>query len=200
MRRSILLACIAIVLLAASAVASPQTFRIDPGKTQSVVFTSKAPLETFEGKTDQVRGTIVADLANLADSVQVHVVVDLASMTTGIGMRDKHMREQHLETDKFPEAVFTGGTILSCEPPRLLPGTAAHAVVAGVFSLHGVSQTIEVPVDLTLGADGSLAVQAAFPVLLSDHDIARPRMLVLKLADEQQVNIALRAVPTAAAP
>ncbi len=198
--RTTILALLATALLAAPTRAAVQTYRIDPGDDQKVVFTSKAPMETFEGKTHKVHGTIVADLANLADSVQVRVVVDMASLSTGIGMRDNHMRDRHLETKKYPEAVFTGGRVVSCAPSQLAPGGKAHAVVAGIFDLHGVARPVEMPVDLALDADGTLSVQVAFPVKLSDHAIERPKVLVLKLADEQQVSIALHALPVEPTP
>jgi polyisoprenoid-binding protein YceI len=88
-------------------------FSIEPGKDRNlVVFTSKATLETFQGKTKQVAGNVSFDPANLSDSVTVRVEVDLASLDTGIPMRNKHMRENHLETSKYPKAVFEGGRIL----------------------------------------------------------------------------------------
>ena len=33
--------------------------------------------------------------------------LQLVSLATGIDLRDKHMKEKYLETDKFPQAIFT---------------------------------------------------------------------------------------------
>jgi hypothetical protein len=67
--------------------------------------------------------------------------------------------------------------------------------VRGTFDLHGVSQPRDVAAEVTLEADGSLTVRAHFAVSLEDHEIKRPKFLVMKLADEQQVKVSLRAHP-----
>ena len=58
----------------------------EPGTAgNKIVFLSKAPLETIEGKTDQVAATIHADLQNLSGEIEVRVTVDMASLDTGNG-------------------------------------------------------------------------------------------------------------------
>jgi polyisoprenoid-binding protein YceI len=177
----------------AAARAEVRTYAVTPGKGQEIVFASKAPMESFEGRTDQASGTIAADFANLGAGCEVRIAVDLASMKTGIGMRDTHMRERHLETDKYPQAVFVGKRVAAATPGSLASGGTARLTVAGTFDLHGVSREMELPVDLALAADGTLTVQAHFTVLLSDHQIDRPKVVMLKLADEQKVSVSLTA-------
>jgi polyisoprenoid-binding protein YceI len=41
------------------------------------------------------------------DGSNVVISVPLGSITTGISLRDKHMKEKYLETDKFPNAELT---------------------------------------------------------------------------------------------
>ena len=56
------------------------------------------------------------------------------------------------------------------------------------MSLPIKSATVRNPLDLVY--DGaSLRIVGRFPVALSDHDIARPRFLVMKLADVQEVTV-----------
>lgn len=182
----------------APAFAEVRSFTVVPGKGQVVVFESKAPMESFEGRTDQASGTIAADLADLTAGCEVRIVVDLASLKTGIGMRDTHMRERHLETEKHPQAIFTTTSVTAATPTALTPGTTARATIAGTFALHGVTRELTLPADLTLAADGTLTVRAQFTVLLSDHQIDRPKVLMLKLADEQKVSVTLTARPAEA--
>lgn len=157
-----------------------------------VVFTSSAPMESFEGRTDRISGDLVCVPADGSGDVTLRMEVDLASLDTGIGLRNRHMRENHLETDTYPTAVFTGGTVVKGDLRDLRPGATTHLEVQGVIDLHGVSRELTVPADVTMGADGSLRVSAAFVVKLSDHEIDRPRFLVMKLADEQEVAVELR--------
>jgi polyisoprenoid-binding protein YceI len=171
-------------------------FTILPGKDKNlVVFTSKATLESFQGKTKQVSGMFSIDPANLGDSLTVHVEVDLASLDTGIPMRNKHMRENHLDTDTYPKAVFDGGRILETSGRTLNPGDSVHLRLAGQFDLHGVKRPIEVPVDATRATDGTLSVTARFDVALADHKINRPGFLMMKLEPIQHVTVQVTGHP-----
>ncbi len=192
--RSLALASLALAALSAAAAAAPADFQILPGaEGNQISFVSKAPLETVEGKTDQVAGSVVVDPADLAAGCRVEVTVDLASLDTGIGKRNQHMRENHLETERFPQAGFRADS-LSGAPVALIAGAPAAFTLVGDFSLHGVTRRIAVPVTVTLSADGmALAVSAAFTVKLADYAIARPQFLVMKLDELQRVSVALTA-------
>ena len=171
-------------------------FTIEPGKDRNlVVFTSKATLETFQGKTKQVAGNISFDPANLGDSVTVRVEVDMASLDTGIPIRNKHMRENHLDTSEYPKAVFEGGRILETSGRTLNPGDTVRMKLSGRFDLHGVKRTIEVPVDATRAKDGTLQVTTHFDVPLGDYKINRPAFLMMKLEPTQHVTVQVTAHP-----
>jgi len=185
-----------LLALSWAATALAADFTIKPSQDKNlVVFTSKATLESFQGKTKQVSGQVSCDPASLADSVTVRVEVDLASLDTGIPMRNKHMRENHLETAKYPKAVFEGGRILEASARTLSPGTTVHLRLAGQFDLHGVKRPLEAPVDVTLAKDGSLQITTHFDVALADYKIDRPSFLVMKLEDKQHVTVQVTAHP-----
>lgn len=170
--------------------AAMHTYRITPGDETEVVFQSSAPLETFEGSTDQVEGAIVLDPEALGDSLTVEISVDLASLDTGIGLRNRHMRENHLHTERFPEAVFRGASLRGELPDRLASGETVTVRAAGSFSLHGVTRRMETDVRLTLDEAGrTLRIETEFEVFLEDHEIPRPKMLFMKLDEKQKVRL-----------
>jgi polyisoprenoid-binding protein YceI len=162
-------------------------FTIKPGAPNQVVFTSKATAETFQGKTDQIQGRI-AFPDSLSDSVTVHVEVDMASLKTGIGKRDKDMREDYLETKKHPKGIFHGATLKSAGV-RLTPGVPTKLDLEGSFTLHGVTRRLRTTVEVTLKDARTLEFKTEFPVTLADHKIERPKFLFLKLAEVQQVAV-----------
>ena len=190
MRRTIITM---LLLLALTTAAAAETWTVSEGS--EVVFTSKAPMESFDGKTKQVSGHITCPTGDLSGPLDLHIEVDLASLDTGIGMRNTHMRERHLETDEFPSAVFTGSSIAAMSAPALVVGQTVSLTVRGAFDLHGVSRPRDIEAEVTLAADGSLDVVVQFSVSLEDHAIDRPGFLAMKLADEQQVRVRLRAWP-----
>jgi len=167
-------------------------FSVKPGKDSKVVFTSKAPTETFQGKTDRMQGSLTLDPSALGDSISVHLEVDLASLTTGKKLRDEHMREDHLEVTKYPKAVFEGAAVLSPAGAKLEPGKLTPFQMEGTFELHGVSRRLRFPAEATftpVGQGGRVAFKATFSVALPDYQIKRPEFLFLKLAEVQEVEV-----------
>ena len=191
------------LVLSALLIASPRPsgateFLVHPGKENKVVFVSRASMESFEGKTNRLEGTLQLDPANLGDSITVHLEVDLASLDTGLPLRNKHMRENHLETGKYPKAIFEGA---SARGPvgAFPPGKPARFDVEGTFTLHGVSRRLRIQVDATYlpsAEGGRIAFQTRFPVVLGDYQISRPQFLFLKLAESQDVRVSGVATPS----
>jgi polyisoprenoid-binding protein YceI len=176
---------LAAVLVSSSAHAAQ--FVVKAGAPNKVVFTSKAATETFEGKTDRIDGRIVVDPASVEDTVVVHLEVDMASLDTGIGERNKHMKKNHLETDKYPKAVFAGATLLGPEGAALAEGKTVAFDCEGNFTLHGVTRRLRVTVEATLANERTLSFKTSFKVPLVDYNISRPKFLFLKLGEVQDV-------------
>lgn len=194
MRPTSILASALVAALAAAAaprVGSAATFLVHAGGGNKVVFVSKATMEKFEGKTDHIDGRIEVDPARLGDSAAVHFEVDLASLDTGIAIRNRHMREEHLETAKYPKAVFDGVAI-HAPAGGLEAGKPTPLDVEGTFTLHGVSRRIRITVEATYQPKekgGEIAFRTAFPVTLADYRISRPQFLFMKLAETQEVQV-----------
>ena len=184
--------CIATLALLPASLVHAGVFTVKPGGDSKVVFTSKAPTETFQGKTDRMEGTLTLDPSAVRDSITVHLEVDLASLDTGKKMRNQHMRENHLETDKFPKAIFDGAAVLSPAGAKLEAGKTVEFQIEGTFAIHGVSRRLRCPAQATYapaGKGGKIAFSAQFNVALPDYQIKRPEFLFLKLAEVQEVTV-----------
>jgi polyisoprenoid-binding protein YceI len=154
-----------------------QTFLTESG---NVNFLSTAPLNEFNGISDKLNGLI--DLSkNVLD-----FYVDLNTVDTGIGLRDKHMRDNYLNTDKYPFAEFTG----KFNAIPVLTGSSKIPVTAiGKFKIHGVERQIEVKGTLSKNSKGEILLDAGFDVLLSDYKIPVPKLVFYELAEKQTVAI-----------
>lgn len=160
-----------------TSVSSAQTYETASG---NVNFLSKAPLSEFNGVSDKLHGLI--DLSqNLLD-----FYIDLNTLETGIGLRDKHMRDNYLETKKYPFAEFTGKMT---SIPSLTTGAKSLVIAVGKFKIHGVEQEVEVRGTLTKKSTGELELAADFDILLSDYDIPVPKLVFYELAEKQVVSI-----------
>ncbi|WP_291785159.1 YceI family protein [Cecembia sp.] len=154
-----------------------QEYLTENGKT---LFISKAPMSEFTGESQQLHGLIDLD-KNLLD-----FYIHLNTLKTGIGLRDRHMRENYLETKKFPFAEFTGKI---ADFPDLLKGKEVPVIAKGKFKIHGVEREIEVPGTLLKNSDQELVLKAEFKVLLGDYNIEIPKVMFYELAEDQMVKI-----------
>jgi polyisoprenoid-binding protein YceI len=184
------------------------TFHFDDAQGRNQVeFQSKTPLETFEGKTSRLTGSVSFDPADVS-TMTGRLAVDLASLDTGIGLRDSHMRGQVLHCEKYPEAVLAITSVLTSGSPALQNGQPMTAKVLGDLTLHGVTKPVTADVVATWrqassetakrGPGDLLDVEARFAVKLSEFGMPRPQMLVMKVSDE--IRLTIRATASSVKP
>lgn len=183
---TLLLALLATVALALPAAAVESTWEVATGHEETqVTFRSKATLESFEGTTNELSGRAQLDPTDLS-TLRGEFELDLASLDTGIGLRNRHMRENVLHTDDHPVATLT---IESSEGGLLVAGKPVEARVGGTLELHGVARPFEEVVRITLRGPDELRFSCAFDVALGDFGIERPKMLMLKVAEIVQLQV-----------
>lgn len=191
-------------LTAQSSIAAPVTFVVnDPDHRDSVSFTSDAPIELIVGRTNKVTGKIdlddSLDLSKMPLNAQFEV--DLTSIDTGIPLRNTHMRDNFLETGKYPKAIFKMTSIGT--PVTLKDGQTAKLKTTGEFSLHGKTVKRDIPVDVTFRRTCKeqgkfdncdlIQIRSTFPIAFKDYAIQRPEIVFQKLADTVIVTVAATA-------
>ena len=177
------------LLAAAGSLSAQQAYQIDLDAERLVRFTSSASIEEFDGVTERIDGFVAINTDVLSESTggddtELYFEVDLASLDTGIGLRNRHMRNNYLEVEDYPYAAF-GGTIARAAP---LSGGAFRVTTRGVLGIHGVERERSFTCDLTPMGD-RYRVECAFQVLLTDHDIDIPKVMFLKLNNEIQLEL-----------
>ena len=187
----------ALLLASAPALAAPRSFAVDQDRhsTNEVSFTSKAAIVKFVGRTAKLEGEAQLDPANVAKA-SGKVIVDLASLDTGIGLRNEHMRGA-LEVEKFPRAVFSFSG-LKVPGNKLVADKPVRGMATGEMTLHGKARTITVPVELTLlpQQDASyrsgdwVHVASQFKLKVTDYGVQLPQgVFGLKVAEEMEIAI-----------
>lgn len=137
-------------------------------------------LETVEGTTNKIHVVISLDTEDLAASA-VAFNVNLATLETGIGLRDSEMRDT-LETSKHPVASFKSTAVVG--GPKLAAGEPVEVKVAGDFTLHGVTRRVNCPVRLVMTAPNKVRATGQFTIRMTDFDIEVPDKLVVSVANE----------------
>jgi polyisoprenoid-binding protein YceI len=179
---------IAVVLLAAATTlhAQPHTYAITKGGNNVASFHAEDTYDAFDGKTSDVTGTIVAAPANpAAASVQITINVD--ALDTGVGLRNKEMRERYLETNKFGTASFKSVSVTG--PPSIAPNQPADISVTGDMTLHGVTKRMTIPVRVVLIPDGRVHATTNFKLHMPDFGISVPHNILVTVNDEVPVRL-----------
>ncbi|XWN38079.1 MAG: YceI family protein [Balneola sp.] len=164
-----------VLFLCTTVVSFSQSFKTEEGKA---TFYSKVPLHNFEGNSENLVGLI--DL----EKGTVDFYIDLETLDTGNGKRDKDMKLT-LETKKYPFAEFFGTLTSDFDSES---GSVQDVTVKGTFKIHGEEQEIEVEGTLQMKDDG-LHVTAGWILSLTDYKIEPPKILFIKVDENQEIKI-----------
>ncbi len=139
------------------------------------------------GRTSDVSGTLTIDGTTIT---AVSVIAQMDTLTTDNGGRDRSMRNQALETAQFPEATFTLTTPIELDAVPA-EGVAIQATATGDLTIHGVTQSVDFPLEAQLVGD-SIVVIGQLPMLLADYDIAAPSApIVASVADNAVLELSI---------
>lgn len=108
----------------------------------------------------------------------VVIRVPLDTLKTGIDLRDRHMKEKYLETQKYPHAELKVAKAL------LKPG--AQQKGTGTFTVHGVSKAVDFVYDVTPAGD-QINVQGSFDINLKQFGIEIPSYLGVTVKPDVKV-------------
>lgn len=99
---------------------------------------------------------------------KLQVKIDLASIDSGVEIRDTRMREKLFLVDKFPAANLTAQlpeSVLTLEK-----GNSIAVTLPAELSLMGISKTIQVTVQVSRKADNGIVATSTQPILISAAD------------------------------
>lgn len=178
MKRPIVFGVLALALPVASA--APVTYTVVGSATTLNLLTaeSQTSVENFTGRTSKVSGALSYDAATKSGSGTVSV--DGASITTGNGMRDTHMKSADwLNFDKTPTVTFktTAVKLVSGDKYTVNGTLTLNGVTRNVTSTAIVKLTPASSATTSAGLKGNvLAVSTSFPVKLSEYGVKNSRI------------------------
>jgi len=134
-----------------------------------------------DGKTNQLQ---LAD-----DGTTLKITVPLATLQTGIGLRDKHMREKYLQVDKYPDVVLEvpwSGVKLPGE------GQTSEGTAPGKMTLHGKTKDVKAKYRI-VRTGNSYQVTGNVPLNLKDYDIDIPSYLGVTVQPDIDTSVSFTA-------
>ena len=174
-----------------------QTFNFEDKRNQ-VKFFSTTPLEDITGISNDVKGKVSLNVADIK-SIKGSITISVASIKTAIDLRDEHLRSENwLDADQYPEITFA---IKNVGNIKVLEDNRVEAKVTGDFTVHGVTKEVVADVTITyldasdqtkqVAPGDLLGVQAKFNILLSEFNVEN--MIVgQKVADNIEIAATLR--------
>lgn len=118
------------------------------------------------GKTNQMT------LEDQGDKLVFHV--NMNTVSTGIDLRDEHMRSKYVQTDKYPEVVLTVPKSSITFPTE--KGQSAKGTVDAIFTAHGMDEPVKVNWRIKRTKTG-WSVKGDFEFDTSKHGIEIPSFL-----------------------
>lgn len=156
-------------------------FEFVPSQT-TVSFTLGDVMHTVHGAFALKRGKITYNPSS--GEISGEVVVDAASGHTGIGMRDRKMHKEVLESGKYPEIVF--------RPDRIDGRVGMHGIsnvqVHGNFTVHGSDHELTIPVQVEMGPDHWTA-SGHFVVPYAKWGMKNPSTFVLRVSESVAIDV-----------
>src|SRR5258708_25028018 len=166
----------------------------------SVTFTIRHMMSKVRGQMKVKEGWLEVDTDNLS-TAKVEVVLDAASIDTGVEMRDNHLRsaDGHFDVANYPTITFKSKRVEGKEP--------SNFKVIGDLTIHGITK--EVALDASFNGEGKdpwgnrrVSFDAETKLNRKDFDLTWNQGLEaggVILGDEVKIEIRVEAVPAATA-
>lgn len=146
-----------------------------------IEFISKTPVETIEGKNNQVASTLNSTTG----------AIEFAALIKSFEFRQallqEHFNENYLESDKYPRSTFKG-TILNIATVNFQKKGSYSVDVEGKLTIHNVTKVIKVKGLIIIDGVKTTAL-STFTIYPSDYGIVIPSLVKDKIAKQVQIKV-----------
>ena len=146
---------------------------------------------SFDAKTNAVSGEVTV-ASGAQEPLKGELSVDLQKLQTGIGLRDRHMKDNYLEVKKGDE--FAAARLQDIRVESLEGKTSFK----GMLTLHGEQREVSGTANIKQNGEG-YRVEANFPIRYADFGIPDATYLGVGVKDQVQVRVNFTVAPSAAA-
>jgi polyisoprenoid-binding protein YceI len=183
---------------AAPAAGSATVYRIDAAQSEAryevgETFFQGNRYNLAVGRTKGIAGDVLVDFATPANSQIGTLVINVSQLTSDEGRRDNYIRNNALESARFPEATFKP-TKIEGIPASVKPGDSLTLKVTGDLTVKETTKPVTFDVTLTVDQD-KLTGSAATEILLSDFGAGPIQLAMLQTEDKAKLVFDFVAVP-----
>jgi polyisoprenoid-binding protein YceI len=172
---------------AAPAAAQPATYPI--AEESTIEYSGRHLTGGWTGTSRSVDGAVTFDATQPAQT-RIRVSAPVESFRSGNSSRDSNMFDA-VSGSRHRDVHFESGQVTVERWEERDGGWEGRWLVEGTLTFNGVPRTVVVPVDVRAPASGPISASTEFPVLLSDHQVRRPRLLLAPISDEIRLRVRL---------
>ncbi len=167
---------LAVVAMCAAAGAQERTFTLDPAAS-TVEFTLSGNFHTVHGTFHFQQGAVTFNVATGAASGTL--VVEATSGASGNDARDRRMKREILETEKYPQVTLTFERIEGA----IAPAGKSAVTVHGSMMLHGQAHAIDFPAEITIDGENATAI-AELVIPYVAWGLKNPSSFIFRVSDK----------------
>lgn len=158
-----------IIFFVLSQLAISQNLQVKQG---NIAFESNAELEVIKASSNRLKGLFNSSSNSFAFTVDINSFEGFNSE-----LQKEHFNENYLESQSFPKASFSGKILDNFDPTKDKQTLRAK----GKLEIHGIVK--ERILEITfIKKNGEYYISSSFNVLLEDHGITIPRIVVQKIS------------------
>ena len=154
-------------------------------KDGSVYFYSKAPIEDIQAATNNVQAILNTQTKEVA------IIVPIRGFQFQKDLMQEHFNEKYMESDKYPNAAFSGKINEDIDWTK--DGTYT-ATSTGQMKMHGVKREETYTGTVTVKG-GEISLVSRFNVAIRDYNIEKPKLLFQNIADSINVKMDINFKP-----
>jgi polyisoprenoid-binding protein YceI len=143
---------------------------------------------SFEARTKALSGE-VGPAPEQPGGIGGALLVKLDTLETGIGLRDRHLKDNYLEVGKGNG--YNTATLENIQVDKV----DGKGTFRATLLLHGQKRQVTGTSTVHKRGDGMTHVDAEFPLKVSEFEIPKPTYLGVGVRDEIQVKVAFNASP-----
>lgn len=146
-----------------------------------VKFFSAALVEDITAENNKVHSVLKTDTGDMAFKVKIN------KFEFAKDLMKEHFNENYLESEKYPDAKFSG-KIINIDDLDLSKDGKYEVEVEGELTIHGKTKTYKAKGTLEKSGE-SIKANTVFIVELKDHKIKIPKVVFHNIAEKIEVTI-----------
>ena len=150
-------------------------------KNGNIRFYSETPVETIEAINTQVNSALDISTGDFVFKVLIK------AFEFKKALMQEHFNENYMESDKLPNATFTG-KISNLKDINFNKDGIYDAIVEGNLTIHGVTKKISEKGSIEVKS-GKFIAKAVFNVKPKDYNISIPGSVVANIAESIKVYV-----------